>query len=298
MDTNLTNNLYYENISSNTSLKGVFIISHGMAEHIGRYKWLISKLKNDGYHVISRDHRGHGVNISKKNVQGYFADRNGWLKVRDDLKETISYANNKFPNLSCFLLAHSMGSWIALSTLNNKSSIKALILSGSSKLPKLLIIIKLIIIKIDILINGKFNKSKLIDGLTIRKFNAEYKPNRTPNDWISSDTESVDNYTNDPLCGFIVTSSLWLDLCNGLMMIFQKDYYSDSNKELPILVMSGDHDAASSNSKLSQRLYKFLLTIFNNVTFKIVKDARHEVFTEVNKLSSYNYMINYIKDIR
>jgi len=298
MDTNLTNNLYYENISSNTSLKGVFIISHGMAEHIGRYKWLISKLNNDGYHVISRDHRGHGVNISKKNVQGYFADRNGWLKVRDDLKETISYANNKFPNLSCFLLAHSMGSWIALSTLNNKSSIKALILSGSSKLPKLLIIIKLIIIKIDILINGKFNKSKLIDGLTIRKFNAEYKPNRTPNDWISSDTESVDNYTNDPLCGFIVTSSLWLDLCNGLMMIFQKDYYSDSNKELPILVMSGDHDAASSNSKLSQRLYKFLLTIFNNVTFKIVKDARHEVFTEVNKLSSYNYMINYIKDIR
>jgi len=298
MDTNLTNNLYYENISSNTSLKGVFIISHGMAEHIGRYKWLISKLNNDGYHVISRDHRGHGVNISKKNVQGYFADRNGWLKVRDDLKETISYANNKFPNLSCFLLAHSMGSWIALSTLNNKSSIKALILSGSSKLPKLLIIIKLIIIKIDILINGKFNKSKLIDGLTIRKFNAEYKPNRTPNDWISSDTDSVDNYTNDPLCGFIVTSSLWLDLCNGLMMIFQKDYYSDSNKELPILVMSGDHDAASSNSKLSQRLYKFLLTIFNNVTFKIVKDARHEVFTEVNKLSSYNYMINYIKDIR
>ena len=298
MDTNITNNLYYENISSNTNSKGVFIISHGMAEHIGRYNWLISKLNNDGYHVISRDHRGHGGYITKKNTQGYFADSNGWFKVRDDLKETISYANKKFPNLPCFLLGHSMGSWIALSTLNNKSSIKALILSGSSKLPKLLIIINLIIIKIDILINGKFNQSKLIDGLTIRKFNAEYKPNRTPNDWISSDTESVDNYTNDPLCGFIVTSSLWLDLFNGLMMIFQKDYYSDSNKELPILVMSGEHDAASSNSKLSQRLYKFLLTIFNNVTFKIVKDARHEVFTEVNKLSSYNYMINYIKDIR
>ena len=298
MDTNITNNLYYEKISSNTNSKGVFIISHGMAEHIGRYNWLISKLNDDGYHVISRDHRGHGVNITKKNTQGYFADSNGWFKVRDDLKETISYAKNKFPSLPCFLLGHSMGSWIALSTLNNKSSIKALILSGSSKLPKLLIVINLIIIKIDILINGKFNQSKLIDGLTIRKFNAEYKPNRTPNDWISSDTESVDNYTNDPLCGFIVTSSLWLDLFNGLMMIFQKDYYSDSNKELPILVMSGEHDAASSNSKLSQRLYKFLLTIFNNVTFKIVKDARHEVFTEVNKLSSYNYMINYIKNIR
>ena len=215
MDTNITNNLYYENISSNTNSKGVFIISHGMAEHIGRYNWLISKLNDDGYHVISRDHRGHGVNITKKNTQGYFADSNGWFKVRDDLKETISYAKNKFPSLPCFLLGHSMGSWIALSTLNNKSSIKALILSGSSKLPKFLILINLIIIKIDILINGKYNQSKVIDGLTIRRFNSEYKPNRTPNDWISSDIDSVDNYTNDPLCGFKATSSLWLDLCNG-----------------------------------------------------------------------------------
>ena len=224
MDTNMTNNLYYENISTNTYPKGVFIISHGMAEHIGRYNWLISKLTSDGYHVISRDHRGHGVNITKKNAQGYFADINGWFKVRDDLKETISYATKKFPDLPCFLLGHSMGSWIALSTLNNKSLIKALILSGSSKLPKLAIIANLIIIKLDIIINGKFNQSKVIDGLTIRRFNSKYKPNRTPNDWISSDIESVDNYTNDPLCGFIVTSSLWLDLCNGLMMIFKKDY--------------------------------------------------------------------------
>ena len=150
MDTIMTNNLYYENISSNTSSKGVFIISHGMAEHIGRYNWLISKLNSDGYHVISRDHRGHGININKKNTQGYFADTNGWFKVRDDLKQTINYANNKFPDLPCFLLGHSMGSWIALSTLNNKSLIKALILSGSSKLPKLAIIANLIIVKLDI----------------------------------------------------------------------------------------------------------------------------------------------------
>jgi len=294
MDTNLTNNLYYENISSNTSLKGVFIISHGMAEHIGRYKWLISKLNNDGYHVISRDHRGHGVNISKKNVQGYFADSNGWLKVRDDLKETISYAKNKFPNLSCFLLAHSMGSWIALSTLNNKSSIKALILSGSSKPPKLILIINMIIIKIDILINGKFNQSKVIDDLTIRRFNSEYKPNRTPNDWISSDIESVDNYTNDPLCGFIVTSSLWLDLCKGLMMIFNKKYYSKLNKDIPILIMSGKNDAASANSKLSLKLFKFLNQIFSNVNHMIV-DSRHEIFTDLNKYSSYNHLLEFIK---
>jgi len=266
-----------------------------MAEHMGRYQWLISQLNNDGYHVISRDHKGHGINIINGETPGLFADNNGWLKVRYDLKETINYAERKFPNLPCFLLGHSMGSWVALSTLNSKSSLKAMILTGSSKLPKLAVILNLIIIKIDILINGKFNKSTIMDRLTMRRFNAEFKPNRTPNDWISSDEGSVNEYTNDPNCGFIVTSSLWLDLCNGLMMIFNKSYYSDSNKDIPILIISGEHDAASNNSKLSKKLRDFLKPIFNNVSFKIVKDCRHEVFTEVNKLSSYNYLINYIK---
>jgi alpha-beta hydrolase superfamily lysophospholipase len=295
MEKDMTNNLYFENISSDPNPKGVFIISHGMAEHMGRYQWLISQLNNDGYHVISRDHKGHGINIINGETPGLFSENNGWLKVRDDLKECINHAERKFQNLPCFLLGHSMGSWIALSTLNSKSSLKAIILTGSSKLPKLAIILNLIIIKVDILINGKFNKSTIMDRLTMRRFNAEFKPNRTPNDWISSDEDSVNDYTNDPHCGFIVTSSLWLDLCNGLMMIFNKRYYSELNKDIPILIISGEYDVASNNSKLAKKLKDFLMSIFSNVSFKIVKDCRHEVYTEVNKLSSYNYLINYIK---
>ena len=293
MEQHMTNSLYFEYVTSEINPKGIFIISHGMAEHMGRYKWLISQLNNDGYHVISRDHKGHGINIINGETPGLFSDNNGWLKVRDDLKETINYAERKFQNLPCFLLAHSMGSWIALSTLNSKSSLKAIILTGSSKLPKLAIILNLIIIKVDILINGKFNKSTIMDKLTMRRFNKEFKPNRTPNDWISSDEDSVNDYTNDPHCGFIVTSSLWLDLCNGLMMIFNKRYYSELNKDIPILLMSGKNDAASANSKLSIKLYKFLNKIFSNVKHMII-DSRHEVFTDLNKHSSYDYLLEFI----
>jgi alpha-beta hydrolase superfamily lysophospholipase len=294
MEQHMTNSLYFEHVTADINPKGVFIISHGMAEHMGRYKWLISKLNDDGYHVISRDHKGHGINIINGETPGLFADNNGWLKVRDDLKETINYAQRKFPNLPCFLLGHSMGSWIALSTLNSKSSLKAIILTGSSKLPKFVIILNLIIIKIDILLNGKFNKSIIMDRLTMRRFNAKFKPNITPNDWISSDKDSVNDYTNDPLCGFIVTSSLWLDLCNGLMMIFNKRYYSELNKDIPILIMSGKNDAASTNSKLSLKLYKFFNKIFFNVKHVII-DTRHEIFTDLKKHSSYNHLLEFIK---
>ena len=293
MEQHMTNSLYFEYVTADINPKGIFIISHGMAEHMGRYQWLISQLNNDGYHVISRDHKGHGINIINGETPGLFSDNNGWLKVRDDLKETINYAERKFQNLPCFLLGHSMGSWIALSTLNSKSSLKAIILTGSSKLPKLAIILNLIIIKVDILINGKFNRSTIMDRLTMRRFNAEFKPNRTPNDWISSDEDSVNDYTNDPHCGFIVTSSLWLDLCNGLMMIFNKRYYSELNKDIPILLMSGKNDAASANSKLSIKLYKFLNKIFSNVKHMII-DSRHEIFTDLNKHSSYDYLLEFI----
>ena len=44
MKINMTNSLYYKNLSTKPKIKGVLIISHGMAEHIGRYEWLISKL--------------------------------------------------------------------------------------------------------------------------------------------------------------------------------------------------------------------------------------------------------------
>ena len=156
---------------------------------------------------------------------------------------------------------------------------------------------QLLIIKIEILRHGHKAQSKLIDTLTMRKFNNSFTPNRTAHDWISSDIESVDNYTSDPLCGFIVTNSLWHDVCICMLNIFKKNFYSSKNFNIPILIISGENDAASSMSKFTKKLYDFLSAIFNNVSLKIVKECRHEVFTELNKHSSYNYLINYIKHL-
>ena len=99
-------------------------------------------------------------------------------------------------------------------------------MSGSSKVPRLLIYFQLLIIKVEIIRYGHKAQSKLIDALTIRKFNNSFAPIRTDNDWISGDMDSVDNYTNDPLCGFIVTNSLWHDVCICMLNIFKKIFIS------------------------------------------------------------------------
>jgi len=293
MNINMTNSLYHD-ISCNPNPKGVFVLSHGMAEHIGRYQWLISKLNDDGYHVIARDHKGHGKNIEYGELPGFFAKKNGWIKVRDDLYDLVDDVKKEYSTIPCFLLAHSMGSWIALSLLNNKLDIDRIILSGSSKVPFLLIYIQLLIIKIEIFRNGPESQSTLIDKMTIRKFNNFFAPNRTPNDWISSDIESVDNYTNDPLCGFIVTNSLWNDVCQCMLKIFKKNYYSSSNFNIPILIISGKNDAANAGSKYAQKLYIFLNKIFKSVQLIILNDTRHEVFTDIQKDISYKHLKEFI----
>mgnify|MGYP003315902666 FL=1 len=80
MNRNITNmSIIYENFSNQKKIKGIVHISHGMGEHIGRYKWLINKLNHDGFHVISKDHRGHGKWLDNpKNIQGLFHYKNGW----------------------------------------------------------------------------------------------------------------------------------------------------------------------------------------------------------------------------
>ena len=45
--------------------EGVVVISHGMAEHSGRYSHVAEALVEAGYHVYIPDHRGHGLTAAR-----------------------------------------------------------------------------------------------------------------------------------------------------------------------------------------------------------------------------------------
>ena len=290
----IDNKYIYKNLSSSINPKGIVHICHGMAEHIGRYNWLIKKLNDDGYHVISIDHRGHGNRIGD-NPKGFFDEKDGWNMVVEDLSVLIEMSKQDYPDLKQFIIAHSMGSWIALSALQNNIAIDGLILSGSSKPAKLMIIIQKILIKIQILLFGKKSVSIFLDNITLGSYNNFFKPNRTNKDWISSDNDNVDNYVDDDLCGFPVTNGLWQDLANGILKVFNINNYSLSENSIPIFIISGSKDPVGENGKGVMRLYNFLSNIFSNVSIKIVNEARHEVFSETTKENSYNSLIKFIE---
>ena len=263
-----------------------------MAEHIGRYKWLINNLNKDGYHVIAIDHRGHGRRI--ENNKGYFADYNGWNLVVNDLIKIIDLTSNEFPNLKQYLIGHSMGSWISLAAVQKGINIDGLILSGSSQVQPYIIRIQRLIILFQMLFFGKKAIGKFLDNIILGQYNKFFIPNRTAKDWISSDNLNVDDYVNDPLCGYPVTIGLWNDLSKGMLNVFKKSGYAQLNKTMPIYIVSGKKDPVGENGNGVQRLYNFLNSIYKNVDIDLIDDARHEVFSETDKENTYNKLLKFI----
>ena len=281
-------------LTNEDKVNGVVIISHGMAEHMGRYSWLTNKLNKDGYHVIGHDHRGHGKWIKNGFKEGVFHSSNGWNLVADDLTNLIYDSQAEFPNDKHYLLAHSMGSYVALSAVSKNLSLSGLILSGSSHISPLTLFIQRMLIKIVILIKGRDKKSNFLDSITMRTFNDKFKPTQTPNDWISTDMTNVKDYTNDPMCGFIASNGLWDDMASSFKSIYNKNHYSCSDHELPILIISGDKDPVGEMGAGVKRLYEFLKSIFKNTSFILLKNERHEVFSGLDKSDTYSKLKTFL----
>ena len=290
----IDNKFIYEFFADKEITKGVVVISHGMAEHIYRYKWLIKQLNATGYHVVCADHLGHGKYINDGAAPGYFSDVDDFEDVENNLIHILDYVSHKFPDLNKILIGHSMGSWIAMGVIQRYQNIDALILTGSSLIPNQTILAQRRLVTLLSFLFGKKSYSKFIDKITMRKYNNIFSPNRTPNDWISRDEASVDEYTDDPKCGFLVTNSLWYQLSNQMLKVFDINKYINSNLDLPIYLISGDQDPVGINGKGVMSLHEFLLQRFYKTEINLVSGSRHEVFNEINKQESFKDLIKFV----
>lgn len=85
--------------------KGTVIISHGIAEHSGRYHELTAFLNDKGYNVVRYDLRGHGQSQGKRGKLKSFH------QMIDDLHVLVEQEKQLKPK-KIFLLGHSMGGLI------------------------------------------------------------------------------------------------------------------------------------------------------------------------------------------
>ena len=110
--------------------RAVLVISHGLAEHGGRYAALAQRLVAHHYAVYALDHRGHGRS------PGGRANIERFAYVVSDLGTFIGRAQRQHPGRPAFLIGHSMGGAIALGcALQFPDAIKGLVLSAPALSP-------------------------------------------------------------------------------------------------------------------------------------------------------------------
>jgi len=294
LDTNPNSNLHFDLYqSARDSIVGLVQISHGMAEHKGRYAEFINFLNSNGFHVAIHDHRGHGERIFNNKI-GFFDQDDGWNLVVKDLLAIHLETNDRFPNIPKILLGHSMGSWIGLSALQSKNLFDAAMLSGSSYPKPSETFLQKLFLQIEIFRLGNNNYSHFLHKLIFGGFNSKFQNTKTPNDWLSQDIERVEDYTNDPLCGFVVTNKLWSDVILGIKAVFNKKNLSLINKNIPILVFSGTHDPVGSMGKGTSKLHECLIKNECMSELYLVDGARHETLNEINRIKIYNYVLKFL----
>lgn len=258
-------------------------ITHGMAEHAGRYAYLAESLCRAGYGVFALDLRGHGRSAGA-GLPGHFAERDGWGKLLDDQLALNHLIRRHYPLAPIILLGHSIGCHIVLAYLLRYScSVSAAILSGASYQPRWRYRMVWLIAQLECWRQGPQGRSALLDWLSFGRFNQSFRPARTAFDWLSRDPAAVDAYIADPYCGFRCTNQLWLDLLAGLQETVPPRVLARIDAELPLLLLGGTRDPVSPGQRQHVLCRILREAGLNRVELKLYPEARHELFNESNR---------------
>ena len=82
-----SNVTYYILAPEGVDLRGVVQISHGMCEYFSRYTVFAKYLCSLGFIVCGNDHIGHGASAGRATELGFFAVRDGWSYLIQDMQK-------------------------------------------------------------------------------------------------------------------------------------------------------------------------------------------------------------------
>ena len=265
--------------------RAVIHILHGMAEHCTRYEPIAERLVDQGYVVFGHDHRGHGYSVPQGGLLGHYADQNGWQLVIADALKVNENIRKQYPDTPIVALGHSMGSFITQGYLmQHGRTVNAVVLSGSTMNSPMSVRSGRMLAHLEKLRTGPKGRSSLIDMATFSTYNKQITKNpRTDCDWLSRDECEVDKYVNDPLCGFLCTNQLWLDLTGGMDFISRVSNVRKIPGDLPFYLVAGERDPLSfdaSNHGVERLATHLRSGGIKNVSVKLYEDCRHEILNE------------------
>lgn len=275
---------------------GIVQLVHGIAEHIARYDAFASFLADNGYIVVAHDQMGHGRSITDESSKGFFSEEDGWSKAVQDIHTLHEKTAARFPGKPYFLFGHSMGSFLARTYLIRfGDGLDGAVISGTGQQSPVLVSGGLFVSSQVVRRHGAAYKSEFVNNLAFGNYNKPFDPCRTPFDWLSRDSAVVDQYTADPLCGFLPSAGLFRDMMGGIQFISKQKNMNRMRADLPVLFVSGDCDPVGDQGKGVIRAYKgFLKAGLTDVTMKLYHGGRHEMLNELNRDEVYQDILSWL----
>jgi len=293
------NHIHIYQYEPTDEIKGIIHIIHGASEHFARYGIFSEFLANAGYLVVGCDIIGHGLSTDNYEYV-HFADKHGDLLAYESVLLVKEYIEKNFAGQKYYLIGHSMGSFIARKLLLDFPDFytKA-VLSGSAFTSKLLINFGILLTKLIKIFRGPRYVSKLVQDMSIdanqKKMRKDGIISGINEEWLTRDSLIQQYYQKSQMCGQPFTVSANLDMFKWLKFVNDKKNIATGNLDLPHFFISGGHDALSNYGKEIIKLVETMQDIgYQDVSYKIYPEARHEVLNEINKTEVFNDILEFI----
>jgi alpha-beta hydrolase superfamily lysophospholipase len=117
--------IQWERTAPESAPRGVVVLVHGYAEHLGRYREFVSHLNGRGLATVGIDHRGHGRSGGARGHCGQFEE------FVADVRTAADMAESRWPGVPRVLFGHSLGGLIGfVYLLRHPDTVRAAALSA------------------------------------------------------------------------------------------------------------------------------------------------------------------------
>lgn len=284
-----------------TQVKAVLQISHGMTEMIMRYDHFARFLNTKGILVIGNDHLGHGETAGCDEDLGYFCPENMSATVVADLHTVTEYARKEYPNVPCFLLGHSMGSFMARRyIMTYGEELTGAIISGTGVQPNAMLLAGKATAAVLQLFKGERHRSAYLKTASFGAYNKRFTTDAHDRAWMSKDKSIWEFCDNNKYCNFSFTVNGYKTLFDVLSFIQKKENIVKIPKKLPIFMISGADDPVGDYGKGVRQIFEtYNQTGIEDISLKLYEGDRHEILNELDKdivyHDVYSWLEQYIK---
>lgn len=264
----------------------VLAIAHGIGEHAGRYEEIGKELAKKKIAVYAMDFIGHGRSVSENKAPMFFGKENGWNYLVNDLIAFNRFVRNAHPNVPCFMLGFSMGSFVlrtALAERPDEIEANGAILAGTGRISGVVAALVRKLVATEASKNGGFDVvSDKVNDLAFGNYNKYFQPAKTEFDWLCKNENALQNYIDDPNAAKFITPGMFSDLLEGMARSSKKSAIKNT-KNIPILFVSGKEDPVGDFTKGVRKVAREFRMHNSDVSVRFYADSRHDIFHDNDK---------------